>query len=80
MKSAKRQREKGASDTEEPERASAKKSKTQVSFLAVHMCINGMHRLGVMMLILLSPLSLGAESARLALRMRGGRGRRGREL
>lgn len=31
MKSAKRQREKGASDTEEPERASAKKSKTQVS-------------------------------------------------
>ncbi|XP_036959682.1 arginine-glutamic acid dipeptide repeats protein isoform X1 [Acanthopagrus latus] len=29
MKSAKRQREKGASDTEEPERASAKKSKTQ---------------------------------------------------
>uniref|UniRef100_A0A7N8YKW9 Arginine-glutamic acid dipeptide repeats protein n=1 Tax=Mastacembelus armatus TaxID=205130 RepID=A0A7N8YKW9_9TELE len=30
MKSAKRQREKGASDTEEPERASAKKSKTQV--------------------------------------------------
>lgn len=31
MKSAKRQREKGASDTEEPERANAKKSKTQVS-------------------------------------------------
>lgn len=31
MKSAKRQREKGASDTEESERASAKKSKTQVS-------------------------------------------------
>lgn len=31
MKSAKRQREKGTSDTEEPERASAKKSKTQVS-------------------------------------------------
>lgn len=31
IKSAKRQREKGASDTEEPERASAKKSKTQVS-------------------------------------------------
>uniref|UniRef100_A0A665UF02 Arginine-glutamic acid dipeptide repeats protein n=1 Tax=Echeneis naucrates TaxID=173247 RepID=A0A665UF02_ECHNA len=30
MKSVKRQREKGASDTEEPERASAKKSKTQV--------------------------------------------------
>lgn len=30
MKSAKRQREKGASDTEEPERASAKKTKTQV--------------------------------------------------
>uniref|UniRef100_A0A3Q4GLF5 Arginine-glutamic acid dipeptide repeats protein n=1 Tax=Neolamprologus brichardi TaxID=32507 RepID=A0A3Q4GLF5_NEOBR len=29
MKSAKRQREKGASDTEEPERANAKKSKTQ---------------------------------------------------
>ncbi|XP_032375886.1 arginine-glutamic acid dipeptide repeats protein isoform X3 [Etheostoma spectabile] len=29
LKSAKRQREKGASDTEEPERASAKKSKTQ---------------------------------------------------
>uniref|UniRef100_A0A7N5ZRP4 Arginine-glutamic acid dipeptide repeats protein n=1 Tax=Anabas testudineus TaxID=64144 RepID=A0A7N5ZRP4_ANATE len=29
MKSAKRQREKGTSDTEEPERASAKKSKTQ---------------------------------------------------
>ncbi|KAM6976834.1 LOW QUALITY PROTEIN: arginine-glutamic acid dipeptide repeats protein [Aplochiton taeniatus] len=29
MKSAKRQREKGASDTEEPERACAKKSKTQ---------------------------------------------------
>ncbi|KAM4737587.1 arginine-glutamic acid dipeptide repeats protein isoform 2-T2 [Anableps anableps] len=29
IKSAKRQREKGASDTEEPERASAKKSKTQ---------------------------------------------------
>lgn len=33
MKSAKRQREKGSSDTEEPERASAKKSKTQVGFL-----------------------------------------------
>lgn len=32
MKSAKRQREKGSSDTEEPERASAKKSKTQVGF------------------------------------------------
>lgn len=32
MKSSKRQREKGASDTEEPDRASAKKSKTQVSF------------------------------------------------
>lgn len=32
MKSAKRQRDKGASDTEEPERANAKKSKTQVSF------------------------------------------------
>lgn len=31
MKSAKRQREKGASDTEDSERASAKKSKTQVS-------------------------------------------------
>lgn len=31
MKSTKRQREKGASDTEEPERAGAKKSKTQVS-------------------------------------------------
>lgn len=31
MKSTKRQREKGASDTEEPDRASAKKSKTQVS-------------------------------------------------
>lgn len=31
MKSAKRQREKGASDTEESERAGAKKSKTQVS-------------------------------------------------
>lgn len=31
MKSAKRQREKGASDTDEPERTSAKKSKTQVS-------------------------------------------------
>lgn len=30
LKSAKRQREKGASDTEEPDRASAKKSKTQV--------------------------------------------------
>lgn len=30
MKSTKRPREKGASDTEEPERASAKKSKTQV--------------------------------------------------
>lgn len=35
MKSAKRQREKGASDTEEPERASAKKSKTQVSLLSL---------------------------------------------
>lgn len=34
MKSAKRQREKGASDSEEPERASAKKSKTQVSLLS----------------------------------------------
>lgn len=33
MKSAKRQREKGSSDTEEPERTSAKKSKTQVGFL-----------------------------------------------
>lgn len=32
MKSAKRQREKGSSDTEEPERVSAKKSKTQVGF------------------------------------------------
>lgn len=31
IKSTKRQREKGASDTEEPERAGAKKSKTQVS-------------------------------------------------
>lgn len=31
MKSAKRPREKGASDTEEPERAGIKKSKTQVS-------------------------------------------------
>lgn len=31
MKSTKRQREKGASDTEEPERAGPKKSKTQVS-------------------------------------------------
>lgn len=40
MKSAKRQREKGASDTEEPERANAKKSKTQVSLLAcvISMC------------------------------------------
>uniref|UniRef100_A0A3Q1GY22 Arginine-glutamic acid dipeptide repeats protein n=1 Tax=Acanthochromis polyacanthus TaxID=80966 RepID=A0A3Q1GY22_9TELE len=35
MKSAKRQREKGASDTEEPERASAKKSKTQVSLCSL---------------------------------------------
>lgn len=34
MKSAKRQREKGASDTEESERVSAKKSKTQVSIPA----------------------------------------------
>lgn len=31
MKSAKRPREKGASDTEEPDRAGVKKSKTQVS-------------------------------------------------
>ncbi len=36
MKSAKRQREKGASDTEESERASAKKSKTQVSKLLLN--------------------------------------------
>uniref|UniRef100_A0A8D3DZ61 Arginine-glutamic acid dipeptide repeats protein n=1 Tax=Scophthalmus maximus TaxID=52904 RepID=A0A8D3DZ61_SCOMX len=35
MKSAKRQREKGASDTEESERATAKKSKTQVSVWSV---------------------------------------------
>lgn len=35
MKSAKRQREKGASDTEEPERASAKKSKTQVGLCSL---------------------------------------------
>lgn len=43
MKSAKRQREKGASDTEEPERASAKKSKTQVSlwsFVLLFGCIS----------------------------------------
>lgn len=33
MKGVKRQREKGSSDTEEPERTSAKKSKTQVGFL-----------------------------------------------
>lgn len=41
MKSAKRQREKGSSDTEEPERASAKKSKTQVgfSFKMVVLCL-----------------------------------------
>lgn len=38
MKSAKRQREKGASDTEEPERASAKKSKTQVSLWSLFCC------------------------------------------
>ncbi len=36
MKSAKRQREKGASDTEESERAIAKKSKTQVSTLLLN--------------------------------------------
>ena len=62
MKSAKRQREKGASDTEEPERASAKKSKTQVSLwflfcLSVYVtmeCID----LVFMMLMLLSFLSL----------------------
>lgn len=40
MKSAKRQREKGASDTEEPERASAKKSKTQVSLRSLFCCLN----------------------------------------
>ena len=43
MKSAKRQREKGASDTEEPERASAKKSKTQVSlwsFVLLFGCVS----------------------------------------
>lgn len=42
MKSAKRQREKGASDTEESERASAKKSKTQVSLrsLFCRLCDN----------------------------------------
>ena len=34
MKSAKRQREKGASDTEESERTGAKKSKTQVGLHA----------------------------------------------
>lgn len=39
MKSAKRQREKGASDTEEPERASAKKSKTQVSLWSLNSCL-----------------------------------------
>lgn len=33
MKSVKRQREKGSSDTEEAERASTKKSKTQVGFI-----------------------------------------------
>lgn len=38
MKSAKRLREKGASDTEEPERASAKKSKTQVSLCSLLFC------------------------------------------
>lgn len=36
MKSAKRQREKGASDTEESERASAKKPKTQASKLLLN--------------------------------------------
>lgn len=40
MKSAKRQREKGASDTEEPERASAKKSKTQVSLWSSFCCLD----------------------------------------
>lgn len=49
MKSTKRQREKGASDTEEPERASAKKSKTQVSFkvFSLFFCVH-VHRLGVL--------------------------------
>lgn len=55
MKSTKRQREKGASDTEEPERASAKKSKTQVSFLLCFFCVY-VHRLGGLVHIsLLSP-------------------------
>lgn len=38
VKSAKRPREKGASDTEEPERVNAKKSKTQVSLSSL--CIS----------------------------------------
>lgn len=44
MKSAKRQREKGASDTEESERASAKKSKTQVSELLLNKHLNTSQR------------------------------------
>lgn len=48
MKSAKRQREKGASDTEESERAGAKKSKTQVSLRSLfhRLYVNEKHTLG----------------------------------
>lgn len=81
MKSAKRQREKGASDTEEPERANAKKSKTQVSlwlWFVVYM------RQKDMVFVYVTPPPLlcvsGVESARLAIRVRGGGRRRGREL
>lgn len=74
MKSAKRQREKGASDTEEPERASAKKSKTQVSVWLVGLVLPSLRA------SLLPLCPSGAEPAGLALRVRG-RGRRGgREL
>lgn len=84
MKSAKRQREKGASDTEEPERANAKKSKTQVSLqslLVLSLCVKGrLCSWCADALPFFSSVPTGAESARLAFRMRGRRRGRGREL
>lgn len=64
MKSAKRQREKGASDTEESERTSAKKSKTQVRKLLlnkqplinyfVYECISKQKQLVLLFFLLIS--------------------------
>ena len=58
MKSAKRQREKGASDTEESDRTIAKKSKTQVSLWSLPLVFKWMHRPWVLTLNFVSLLSL----------------------